>query len=164
MAAAVREISHRIDPNAFVGNIRTLDQHLANIRSAIRTPALLTLSLAIVAICLVGIGCVALFGSVVRQNRRELAIRMALGADARKLTLTIVTRAVLIVGTGIGLGWIGAVYVAKRIASQLYQTNPLDPVPFVAVALLVMFVSVAASYFPARTAAKTDPATVLRQQ
>jgi hypothetical protein len=164
MAASVRDISRQIDPDASIDKIRTLDQHLTDIRSAIRTPALLTLSLAIVAVCLVGIGCVALFGSLVRQNRRELAIRMAVGADARKLTVIIVARAVVIVSLGIGLGWIGALYVAKRIASQLYQTNALDPAPFLGVAVLVMFVSVAASYVPARAAAGTDPSTVLRQQ
>ena len=97
-------------------------------------------------------------------SRREIAIRMALGATPRKVLGRVVGQgaALAIAGFVIGVG--GAIFAARALTSQLFGVSPLDPLTFASVGGLLLLVALTASYIPARRATKVDPLTALRQE
>lgn len=113
------------------------------------------------------LGAVGLYGVisyVVAQRTREIAIRMAVGAevaDIRRLVL-VDAAGMALVGIALGIGTASA--LTRRLQALLFETSPLDPVVFVAVAALLVAVSLLASWLPARRAARVEPATALRAE
>jgi putative ABC transport system permease protein len=113
------------------------------------------------------LGVIGLYGVMsylMAQRRREIAVRMAVGAqqsDVVRLALRGALRLVLI---GIGIGTIGALLLTRLMSSLLFGVAPTDPLTFVAVIALLAAVSLLASYLPALRAARTDPVTVLRSE
>jgi ABC-type antimicrobial peptide transport system permease subunit len=108
---------------------------------------------------------VGLFGSVsyeIAQRSREWAIRVALGADRRTIVTLIVGRSLTAVLIGVVPGLLIAAAASRWIQPLLYRTSALDPLSFTVAALLMLFVAVAASAWPALTAARTHPTTALR--
>jgi putative ABC transport system permease protein len=101
--------------------------------------------------------------SVVRRAR-EIGVRIALGADHREVVRLIVRQGVAITTGGIGLGLAVAVVGTRVLASLLYGINPLNPLVYTAVALLLAAVALLASYLPARRAARVDPIVALRAE
>jgi putative ABC transport system permease protein len=98
------------------------------------------------------------------QRRREIAVRMAVGAqqaDVLRLALGHAMRLTLI---GIGIGAIGAVLLTRLMSSLLFNVAPTDPLTFVAVIVLLAAVALLASYLPARRATRVDPMLALRSE
>jgi ABC-type antimicrobial peptide transport system permease subunit len=98
----------------------------------------------------------------VSQRRRETAIRMALGADAKKTLKSVLGQGLKISALGVALGLAGALALSRSLSSLLYEVSPLDAPTFVGAATLLVVVALAASLLPALTAVRTEPATVLR--
>jgi predicted permease len=111
---------------------------------------------------LAAVGLYGLLAFVVSRRRRELGIRMALGATARRVRTMIVRDGMKPVVIGLGVGFVGAVALARLLSSFLYGVSPLDPVTYVAIAVLLFVVAIAASLAPARKAVGADPVEVLR--
>ena len=113
------------------------------------------------------IGNAPLYGVVsymVAQRRREIAIRMAVGAqagDVRRLVLT-EAGALALAGTGLGIG--SAIVSTRWLQALLFETSPLDPAVLLAVPLLLIGVCLLASWSPARRAARTSPMAALRAE
>jgi ABC-type antimicrobial peptide transport system permease subunit len=113
------------------------------------------------------LGVVGIYGVIayaVSQRRREIGIRLALGAQPGSLRGMFVRHALVLamIGATIGLG--AAVGLTRLMASLLYDVSPLDPVTYVAVAVVLMGAAVVASYLPARRAARVDPVEALRAE
>jgi ABC-type antimicrobial peptide transport system permease subunit len=100
---------------------------------------------------------------VVRQRTRELAIRHALGATPSRLRALVLKQAIAIGGTGIAVGLVAALAGGALLRSLLYGVSPADPLTLGGAAVLLLAVTVAASYRPARHATQTDAATALRE-
>jgi putative ABC transport system permease protein len=123
--------------------------------------ALLTL-FAGIALALAAVGIFGVISYSVAQRTREIGIRMALGARASSVITAIVARALAIAGVGLLLGIGGALVMGRVLSSQLYGVSPTDPIAFAAVAVVLLGVSLIASWLPARRAASVDPARTLR--
>ena len=111
---------------------------------------------------LAAVGLYGLLAFVVSRRRREIGIRMALGATARRVRTMIVRDGMKPVVVGLVIGFLGAVVLGRLLGSLLYGVSPLDPVTYVAIGVLLCVVALVASLAPARRAVRGDPVEVLR--
>jgi putative ABC transport system permease protein len=100
----------------------------------------------------------------VAQRTREIGVRMALGASSRGVLRMVLGQATATAAVGVVIGIAGAFALTRWMQSQLFGVSPTDPLTFVGVALLLILVSVAACYFPARRATRVDPLVALRYE
>jgi len=98
----------------------------------------------------------------VSQRTRELGIRISVGAERRDIFKLILGQGLAISVVGLLAGLVAALAVTRLTAKLLYGTSATDPVTFIAIALLLLCVTLLACYFPARRATKVDPMTALR--
>ena len=99
--------------------------------------------------------------SVTRQTQ-EIGIRMALGATAPQVQLSVIAKTLRLALVGIALGTIGSLAAAKWITSLLFGTTPTDPVTFAGIVLLLGVVACVAGYIPSRRASRIEPMIALR--
>ena len=100
----------------------------------------------------------------VSRRRREIGIRLALGARAAEIRRLFVRSGLIVVGAGVAMGLVGAAAVTRLMQSLLFGIRPLDPITFTAMPLVLAAVAVLASYLPARRAAAVDPVETLRAE
>jgi putative ABC transport system permease protein len=113
---------------------------------------------------LAAVGLCMVVSFMVMQRRRELGIRVALGATRGGVIAHVLGRAARITAAGIAIGAVIALTGARLLASALYGVSPADVATFATVAALLSGVALAASYLPARAAARVDPMGVLREE
>jgi ABC-type antimicrobial peptide transport system permease subunit len=100
----------------------------------------------------------------VRQRWGEFGVRMALGATSLRVLREVLLHGVRLVGIGLIVGLPLAYAFAQMLSAQLYRIDSLDPTTLIAVAALLVSIGLAASWLPARNAARVDPITALRQE
>jgi putative ABC transport system permease protein len=132
--------------------------------AARRLSALLLTLFGGVAMILASIGVYGVLSYNVAQRTRELGIRIALGAEARRLRRMVVGEAVRWAMLGLLIGVIWALALTRVLASQLYGISPTDPLTFVALGLLVLALSALASLIPANRATRVDPMITMRSE
>jgi predicted permease len=155
--AQVEEAVWSVDPNLPLIWVRTLAEIYD--RSLARTTFTLVM-LAIAASASLLLGAVGLYGVLsyaVSLRRREIAVRMALGAEQRDVRRRFVRHGVGLAAVGIAIGVVAAATVSRLMASFLYGVRPIDPFTYVAVAVGLVLVAALASYLPARRASNVDP-------
>jgi ABC-type antimicrobial peptide transport system permease subunit len=118
--------------------------------------------LGVLGLTLAVIGIYGVIAYFVSQRTNEIGIRMALGADTKRVVGLVVRQGVRLAALGILLGGVASYFVATTINHLLYGVTARDPLTFVVVALLLGGVAVLASAIPARRAAKVDPLAALR--
>jgi predicted permease len=160
-----RQVS-RIDPNLPLYFVGTAKENLDSFLGVTRITATLFTIFGLVAIILSSVGLYGVMSFAVNQRRQEFGIRMALGADHRRILKMVLSQGAyqLVVGLAIGLSGTAAIGLAARdgIANQLFDISPLDPPTYAAVALLLSAVAFVATFTPARRAARVDPMIALR--
>lgn len=161
--AGVRHALRAIDPNLPLADVATLEQVRRETFSDVSRPAWLIGAFALVAILLSGVGLYGVLSYAVAQRRVELAIRMALGARSRDVLAHILQSALAMIAAGLGFGLIGVYMLTRTLRSFLFEVSPLDPVSLAAACVLTMAIGLLAGFFPARRAARIDPAVGLRQ-
>ena len=117
---------------------------------------------AALALVLAATGLYGVLAYTVNQRKREIGIRMALGATGGSVFRLVLAQALRLIGAGIAIGLAGSWGLTRLIASQLYRTPATDPLTFAAAATLMIAVGAAATWVPARRAVKVDPAIALR--
>ena len=150
-----------VDPNLPVTWARTLED-IYEQTEARTTFALVTLAVA--ACAALALGVVGLYGVLsyaVTLRRREIAIRLALGARQHEVRGQFVRSGVVLAAFGIAVGLAAAAGVTRLMASLLYEVEPVDPLTYAAVAVALVGVAALASYVPARRASTVDPAESL---
>ena len=163
LAGSLRAAVWEQDPALGIQALTTLDR--LNADSIARRRFAMTLLLAFAALSLV-LGMVGMYGVLsysVAQRRREIGIRMALGADAACVRGAMLRQALLLTGAGIALGGVGALALSRVLGTLLYEVSPADPTTFAVVTALVVLVAAAAAWLPARRATRVDPLVVLRE-
>jgi putative ABC transport system permease protein len=128
-----------------------------------RLGALLLVVFGLVSLTLAAVGTYGLMSFSVNQRFNEIAVRSAFGAERGRLLEMFVKRALRLAALGILLGVAGAIAMRQFVASQLYETSALDPWVLVLVPLTMLAVTLAASYMPARRAARIDVSSALRE-
>ena len=161
MSEAVRRALAAVDAELPLYNIRTMEERTEEALVDRRTPTLLAAGFAIVALFLAAIGIYGVLAYQVSQRRREIGIRMALGAGAPRIFGLVLGEGALIVGIGAGVGLAGAFLARRALESQLYGVDAMEPAVVGLVAALLVAVALVACLVPARRAAKTDPVVAL---
>jgi ABC-type antimicrobial peptide transport system permease subunit len=117
---------------------------------------------ATVAVVLAGLGIYGLLAYIVSHRTAEMAIRVAVGANTSTLLRLVIFEGIQLSVAGIVIGLLGTAILSRLTRSLLFEVSPTDPATLAGVALLLLATALAACYIPARRAAKTDPAVVLR--
>ena len=160
----IRAAAGEVNPNLPISAEGTLDGLLAG--SMARTTFTLFTLLVAGAVALL-LGVVGLYGVVsyaVSRRTREIGVRIALGADRANVSSMVAAQGAKLAGLGIAIGLVAAPALTRFMASLLYGVEPTDPATFATVGALLMSVAVAASYVPARRAARMDPLEALRSE
>ncbi len=110
------------------------------------------------------VGVYGLLSFAVNRQRREIGIRMALGADAGRVRGLVVRQGMVHVLYGLALGLAGALGLARFMRGLLYDISPTDATTLVGVSLLLTAAAAVATYMPARRATKVDPMMVMRAE
>src|SRR5207245_446292 len=129
-----------------------------------RVSTLLLGAFAAVAVFLAALGLYGVMAHVVARRTHEIGIRMAIGARADDVLRMIVGRGLALAALGALIGLGASLALTRLLASLLYGVSPTDPISFTSVAGLLLVVAAAASYLPARRAARVDPAVALRTE
>jgi putative ABC transport system permease protein len=159
---AVRETVARLDPGLALAKIQTLDEVVDQSLAARTTVLALLLSFAAIALLLAVVGVYGVMAYSVAQRTRDLGLRMALGAGARDMLRMVLGQGLLLAGVGILAGSLGALAAGRALAALLYGIAPTDLPTFAGLAVLLLAITLLASWLPARRAARIDPATALR--
>ena len=162
LVGAMRAEIEALDPTLPVDGVATLGELLAQDEVVRRTLAVLSTMFALSALLLTTIGLFGVMNFAVAQRRRELGIRMALGARAADVRAMVLRRGSALVVFGLVLGLAGAVVVSRAIQGMLFETAPWDPLTIVMVSSALALVSMLACWIPARRATRVDPMVSLR--
>jgi ABC-type antimicrobial peptide transport system permease subunit len=162
LAPAARRAVAEVDPDRPIADLLSMEQLSGGDMPNRRYYVLVFGVFAVAATVLAAIGIYSVVAYAVAQRSREIGIRIALGAGARDLMLTVGGRVLLMIAAGLVTGLISSLAITRLIASQLWGVTPTDPATFVAVFLLLVCVALLACLSPLRRALKVDPATTLR--
>jgi predicted permease len=162
LVAQVRGAVQRLDPEQPLADVRTMDEWLDRSLMTRRAPMMLFAVFGIVALVLAAIGTYGVLAFGVTQRRRELSIRRALGADQRSIMTLVLSQGLRRTAVGAVLGCAGALALGQWLQSQLVGISGRDFNVLSAATVLLLAVSVAACYVPARRAMQLDPAETLR--
>jgi predicted permease len=161
LIGAIRREVAQIDAELPFYGVRTMEERLSAAVVDRRTPTVLATGFAVVALFLAGIGIYGVLAYQVSQRRREIGIRMALGAAHGSIFTLILREGAIIVVLGAVLGLAGAFVLRQTIQAQLYEVGAMDPFVVAMVAGVLLAVALVACLLPARRAAKTDPMIAL---
>jgi putative ABC transport system permease protein len=160
IAAAVRSA----DPDLAMNQVRTMDQLVDESLAGDRFATLLFAGFAGVALVLAAIGIYGVMSFAVAQRTQEIGLRMALGANSRKVLLMVLREGMLLAAAGLVLGLAGTYFVGRTMQSVLYQASVIDPLAVGTVVLVLTLAAGLACYVPARRATRVDAMVALRYE
>ncbi len=164
LASAVRRALREVDPNIPPQSLATMQ---ALVSEATAEPLFQTRLLAVfslMALALAAFGIYAVLAYSVEQRKREIGIRMALGAAAGDVTRLVLRRAAALISLGLLTGALGALAVTRVLSAFLFEVQPTDGATAASVALLLAAVALLAGWLPAHRAAHLDPLVALRHE
>jgi putative ABC transport system permease protein len=162
VASGLRAALREIDPDLPAQSIATMQDVIAGTTAEPRFQSRLLGAFAVLAVLLAAIGIYGVLACSVAERRREIGIRMALGAGERDVVRMVLRRTMLLAGIGVVLGTAGALVLTRLLEKFLYEIRPTDPITFVTVAAILLGVAVIAGLLPARRASSVDPMATLR--
>ena len=160
----IRAEIRRIAPDLPIASTLTMDEAVAASVAAPRFRMYLLVLFATAATLIATCGLYGLMAYAVTQRRREIGVRMALGAERRDVLRLVLMRALRIVVAGLVVGLAGAVGVTRVLQRFLFGVTPTDPIAFTIVTLLLLAVGLMAAWLPARRATRIDPLSALRAE
>jgi len=145
-------------------HVKTLDEYVNDSIVDTRFETFLLGTFGALAFLLTAVGLYGVISYTVAQRKREMGIRLALGADRNAIVRMVVRNGAILASTGVLLGLAAAFPLSRFVASLLYGVGPTDPLTFLCVPIALIAVAMLASYLPARRAAKVDPMVALRYE
>jgi putative ABC transport system permease protein len=164
LVPTMRSLVSSMDKDLPVRDVKTLDQYVDGSISAPRFEALLLGTFAALAFLLTVIGIYGVISYSVVQRTREMGIRVAMGASRGNISFLVLREGVLLALIGVGIGLSCSLFAVRLIRGLLFGVEASDPVTFIGVSLLLVSVSLLASYIPARRASVVDPMVALRYE
>jgi putative ABC transport system permease protein len=162
-AATLRREVQALDKDQPIYNVRTMDDVVANSLGTRRVSMQLFAVFACAALLLAAIGIYGVMAYSVTQRTQEIGIRMALGAQRSDVLALVIRQGMTLTVIGVVVGLAGAFALTRLMANLLFGVAATDPLIFVAIPLLLLFVALVACYLPARRAARLDPTIALAQ-
>jgi predicted permease len=160
LRAALAEVA----PTTQLYDVRSMDDVLAPSLAEPRLGTMLMTSFGLVALLLAAIGLYGVMASLVRDQTREIGIRIALGASGGRVRAEVLGRAGIVAGVGVIAGLAGALATSRVLSALLFQVSPSDPVSLGGACLVLLLVGGLAAYVPARRATRIDPVQALRAE
>src|SRR5437899_1767620 len=164
LISAVRATVAEVEPNQSLHNLMTMEQRLANTTTSRRLNTALLGCFAAVALLLAVVGIYGVMSYAVTQRRREIGVRMALGAQKTDVLGLIIHGGLRLTLAGVVIGLVGALALTRYLSSQLYSVKATDPLTFLTIAVALMGVALFASWLPAGRAARANPMEALRSE
>ena len=164
LISAVRAAVAEVEPNQPIHNVMTMEQRLANTTTSRRLNTALLGSFAGVALLLAVVGIYGVMSYTVTQRRREIGVRMALGAQRSEVLGLIIHGGLRLTLLGVAIGLVGAFALTRYLSSLLYSVKATDPLTFLGTTLALTGVALLACWLPARRAARVDPMVALRTE
>ncbi|HKI01149.1 MAG TPA: ABC transporter permease [Thermoanaerobaculia bacterium] len=164
LGGALRRHVKAIDGDQPVADVQTMEQRLGKVLARQRLSTVLLASFGILALALASLGVYSVIAQTVARRHREIAIRMALGADRGSILSLMLKRGVGVVVVGVAAGLALSFALARLLGQLLYGIEASDPLTFVGVALLLSAVALLAVFWPARRASRLQPMTAFRQE
>jgi predicted permease len=158
----IRKIVLSIDPLQPAYRNRTMEEFVADSVARPRFVAILLGSFALLAMALATIGIYGVVSYAVARRSYEIGVRMALGADRNKVVRMVIGRGLALALAGVAAGMAGAAALARFMQGMLFGVHGTDPLTYVISAAILIGAACAASYLPARRAARLDPMTALQ--
>jgi putative ABC transport system permease protein len=159
---ALQQVVSTLDSGLPVYAVQPLTGAVAQQTATARFFSVLLSSFSLGALLLSALGLYGLISYVVGSSRRDIAVRLALGAATGRVLLLIVRNGMALVGIGVIAGLVGGIAAGRLVEAQLFQTASSDPVVLGSVASLLLVITCLATAIPARRASRIDPHTVLR--
>lgn len=163
MATTVQAAVRRLGPRAPLYGVSTLESRLRAFYAPRGFQTSIVVGFAAAALLMAAIGIYGPIQYAVSTRTKEIAIRMAVGADTGKIFRMVVGEGLVLSGAGGALGLLGGIWVGHAVRNLLFGVGALDPATFAAGSALLLSVAVAACYLPARRAMRVEPIVALRQ-
>ena len=164
LAQVVRKEIRALDPGIAVSDFRTMDQLLDSSAGPRRFSTVLLSIFAALALLLAVIGIYGIMSWSVAQRTQEIGIRLAVGADSTGIFKLILGRGLKLSTAGLVIGLAATFALTRILAGQLFEISPHDPWVLTIVSIVMLSVTAAACYLPARRATEVDPITTLRSE
>lgn len=163
VAAAVQAAVRRLDSRAPLYGMSTLETRLRAFYAPRSLQTSIVVGFAAVALLMAAIGIYGLMRYAVSTRTKEIAIRIAVGADRADIFRLVAGEGLALSGAGVALGLLGGAWVGPAARNLLFEVGPLDPVAFIGGSALLLSVALAACGVPARRAMRVEPIVALRQ-
>jgi predicted permease len=163
LTRALQQVLRHLDPALPLASVRTLDTVASAAFAGRRFALVLCAAFGLTAVCLALVGTYGVMAQSVAQRAREFGVRQALGASPADIRRIVFAGAAALGTAGIITGGLLALGATQILTSMLYETEPTDLATYLTVAVLLLLVSVVASYLPARKGMRVDPIQVLRE-
>ena len=164
LAAIVQQEVERLDPGLPVYGVETMEEQVGKSLVLARLAASFLGVFGFLALTLAAVGLYGLMSYTVVARTREIAIRMALGASAQRTLSMLARQGLSTVGVGLAAGLAASLAVGRLVSSLLYGVGGFDPLTFITVPIVLVFVACFAILVPARRATKVDPMVALRYE
>ncbi len=164
LASFVQSAVWAVDKDQPLTNLKTMEDILAESIAERRLIMMIISAFAVLAFIMAGIGIYGLISYSTTQRTREIAIRMALGAQPRTVLTLILRQGLLLILAGAGLGALAALLLTRFLSALLYEVSARDPLIFLIIPLLLIVVGLLATYLPARRATRIDPVAAVRYE
>jgi putative ABC transport system permease protein len=162
LASAVRDAVGALDRSVPVTEVQTMDAVVSGANAGPRFTLVLLATFALVALLLAAVGIYGVISYAVSRRTHEIGVRIALGASPTSVVRLIITQGMRAVVVGVVVGVAGSLATSQLMTKLVYGVRVTDPTTYVAVALLLGLVALAASYIPARRATRIDPLVAMR--
>jgi ABC-type antimicrobial peptide transport system permease subunit len=161
---AIRLAIQDVDRNVPVFRVTTLEEQLESSFARTRQAAMLTGTFGVLALLLSGIGVYGVTALAVSRRRRDIGIRMALGASSRDIVQVIGTRVLVLITVGVSLGLLGSFAFTRVTGTLLFGVSAGDAVTFASMAAVLALMSLLAFLIPVRAATRLDAVTAIRHE
>jgi ABC-type antimicrobial peptide transport system permease subunit len=158
----VQDAVSALDSSLPVFSIESVEGLVRDSMAGDRVTFVLLAGFSLVAVVLAAVGVAGVLLVEVGDRRRELGVRLALGAGAKELRRSVVRSGIRLAGTGVVIGLVGAGYLTRFMRGLLHGVSPADPLSFAGVAVALLLVALLATFLPAHRATQVDPLEILR--